>query len=360
MATQELVLTPPPHARAQGGLFEPRPSTPSRFGSRTLAPPASKAQAARPAAPSAPADGEQRRVVQPYVKVLAGMAGGLAEACALQPLDVTKTRLQLDRAGRYTGMWNCGRTILAEEGASALYKGLTPFVTHLMLKYALRFGSFQFYRRLMGAEDGQASAGRDFAAGLASGLTEAVVIVTPFEVIKTRLQQQFGTTNLKYRGPMHAAVTIVRQEGPQAMWKGCTPTMIRQGSNQAFNFMAFAYLNTYLWGKREGDGKRLEDWKVFLNGLIASCLGPCLNSPVDVIKTRLQAQETVRGQEPKYKGVMGTVRTIVAEEGAAALWKGLTPRLMRLAPGQAITWTVVMRVTSMFEAAGSSRKEASQ
>ena len=32
--------------------------------------------------------------VSPYVKVVAGMAGGVVEACCLQPLDVSKTRLQ--------------------------------------------------------------------------------------------------------------------------------------------------------------------------------------------------------------------------------------------------------------------------
>lgn len=40
-----------------------------------------------------------------------------------QPLDVTKTRLQLDKTGRYTGMWNCGETIYRREGWKALYKG---------------------------------------------------------------------------------------------------------------------------------------------------------------------------------------------------------------------------------------------
>ena len=40
---------------------------------------------------------------------------------------------------------------------------------------------------------------------------------------------------------------------------------------------------------------------------------------------------------------------IAAEEGVTALWRGLLPRLARLAPGQAITWTVVQRVTYHME-----------
>jgi hypothetical protein len=39
-----------------------------------------------------------------------------------QPLDVTKTRLQLDKTGRYNGMIDCGRKIVAQEGTLSLYK----------------------------------------------------------------------------------------------------------------------------------------------------------------------------------------------------------------------------------------------
>jgi len=87
----------------------------------------------------------------------------------------------------------------------------------------------------------------------------------------------------------------------------------------------------------------------FVNGLIAGSLGPMFNTPMDVLKTRLMAQETIKGQELKYKGFFHALRLIAKEEGPAALWKGLLPRLTRMAPGQAITWTVVMRVTSIFE-----------
>ncbi|OQS03880.1 Mitochondrial Carrier (MC) Family [Thraustotheca clavata] len=286
--------------------------------------------------------------VPPYVKMLAGMAGGVVEACVLQPLDVTKTRLQLDRTGQYKGMIHCGKTIYQTEGGGALYKGLSPFILHLTLKYALRFGSFAKFKELLGAgKNAKASNGVNFTAGLLTGFLESVLIVTPFEVIKTRLQQEVGVG--RYSGPIDCLKKVVKNEGITALWKGNIPTMARQGSNQAFNFMAFAWLNSNVWKKEDGDGKQLEVWKTLINGLVAGSLGPCLNSPMDVIKTRLMAQETIKGQEPKYRGFVHAFGVIAREEGHAALWKGLVPRLTRMAPGQAITWTVVMRVTSFFE-----------
>ncbi len=41
--------------------------------------------------------------VSPTVKALAGSLGGVVEACTLQPIDVAKTRLQLDHSGQYKG-----------------------------------------------------------------------------------------------------------------------------------------------------------------------------------------------------------------------------------------------------------------
>lgn len=44
--------------------------------------------------------------VSPTVKAVAGSLGGVVEACMLQPIDVAKTRLQLDHSGQYKGA--CG------------------------------------------------------------------------------------------------------------------------------------------------------------------------------------------------------------------------------------------------------------
>ena len=50
-------------------------------------------------------------------------------------------------------------------------------------------------------QDGKLSTVRRMGAGFAAGITEALVIVTPFEVVKIRLQQQRGMSKelLKYR-----------------------------------------------------------------------------------------------------------------------------------------------------------------
>ena len=48
--------------------------------------------------------------------------------------------------------------------------------------------------------------------------------------------------------------------------------------------------------------------------------------PMDNIKTRLQA---IGGRE-KYSGTLNCLALMVRQEGIGSLWKGTTPRLLRL------------------------------
>lgn len=65
------------------------------------------------------------------------------------------------------GIYDCGSTVVNEEGVRALWKGLTPFATHLTLKYALRMGSNSVYqvREAVTGQDGTAAAQQQLVAG---------------------------------------------------------------------------------------------------------------------------------------------------------------------------------------------------
>lgn len=124
-----------------------------------------------------------KKTIPPYMKAISGSLGGIVEASCLQPIDVIKTRLQLDRSGSYKGIVHCGSTTIQNEGVRALWKGLTPFATHLTLKYALRMGSNAVLQgAFKNSETGKLSPQGRVMAGFGAGVLEALVIVTPFEV----------------------------------------------------------------------------------------------------------------------------------------------------------------------------------
>lgn len=265
-------------------------------------------------------------------------------------MDVIKTRLQLDRSGRYTGIFNCGSTIIKEEGAKSLWKGLTPFAGNLTLKYFLRFGTNAFFQNLLRDQDGKLNNTRRMAAGFGAGVTEALLIVTPFEVVKIRLQQQQGTNKaaLAYTGPINCASTIVKEEGLRGLWSGASPTVLRNGTNQMCLFWAKNHMDGVLWGKSEGDTMRLAAWQSMISGGTAAILGPTVTNPFDVIKTRMMAQRKSPGGV-QYKSFFDALLKIPAQEGVLALYKGLLPRLLRIPPGQAIVWMVSDQVTQRVE-----------
>ena len=109
-------------------------------------------------------------------------------------------------------MFQAGSLIAREEGVRALWKGLTPFSTQLCAKYALRFSTNAFYQGLMRDKDGNLGNGGRMAAGFAAGVTEALILVTPFEVVKIRLQQQKGLAPW----PLVSGTELLRKSGPQS------------------------------------------------------------------------------------------------------------------------------------------------
>ncbi|TYZ68075.1 hypothetical protein PybrP1_010017 [[Pythium] brassicae (nom. inval.)] len=291
--------------------------------------------------------GSQQKVT-PAQKFLGGALSGVIEALILTPLDVTKTRLQLDKTGQYSGMVDCGKKLFRAEGPRGLYKGFTPWTIHVVTKNGTRFYFNAVYRRLLADANGQVSGAKEFVAGALAGATEAVLIVTPFEVIKTRMQGQNIVKGevAKYGGPVQTTLTIIRNEGPLALWKGVAPTIGRQGLNQACSFWSNNAIKKYVWKLQDGDA--LPAWKSGLTGMLGAIPGPCINCPMDVVKTRLMAQETVQGVAPKYTGMVQAMRVIAAEEGFTALYKGLVPRLTRLCPSYGIQWLVMDQATAYF------------
>lgn len=274
------------------------------------------------------------------------------EASCLQPIDVIKTRLQLDRAGHYKSILHCGTTTVKNEGVRALWKGLTPFATHLTLKYALRMESNAVIQSVfMDPNTGKISKAGRFVSGFGAGVIEALVVVTPFEVVKIRLQQQKGLSQevLKYKGPVHCASLITREEGLFGLWAGAKPTVMRNGTNQALMFSGKNTFDGLLWKKEEGDKNGLKLWQSMISGFLAGTVGPVCTGPFDVVKTRLMAQTQGGSDQLKYKGMFDAIKRIYGEEGLFALWKGLVPRLMRIPPGQAIMWGVADQVIGLYE-----------
>ncbi|KAI5779752.1 mitochondrial carrier domain-containing protein [Geopyxis carbonaria] len=274
----------------------------------------------------------------------------MCEALACHPLDTIKVRMQLSRRNRAPGVkrkgfFTVGRDIVRKETPLGLYKGLGAVVTGIVPKMAIRFSSFEFYKSLakVDPESGKIAASAVFFSGLAAGATEAVAVVTPMEVVKIRLQAQHHSMAdpldvPRYRNAAHAAYTVVREEGFMALYRGVSLTALRQSTNQAVNFTAYTYMKQYAQ-KIQPEYTELPSYQHLLLGLVSGAMGPLSNAPIDTIKTRLQRSEAKRGESAMTR-IIYIAKDMFKHEGFRAFYQGITPRIMRVAPGQAVTFSV--------------------
>ncbi|KAI8984181.1 mitochondrial carrier domain-containing protein [Mycotypha africana] len=287
--------------------------------------------------------------------LVAGGAAGFMEACTCHPLDTIKVRMQLSKSGyrnangQRLGFLGVGARIVRNESFWALYKGLGAVVSGIVPKMAIRFSSFELYKSWMADDKGNVSTSAVFFAGLAAGTTEAVLVVSPMDLIKIRLQAQRHSMAdpldiPKYRNAPHAAYTIIKEEGIRALYKGVTLTALRQATNQAANFTAYQEMKKV--AKRIQDVPELPSYQHLILGGVSGAMGPLSNAPIDTIKTRIQKSSAPGSGLERFKAV---TTEIMRKEGFFAFYKGLTPRLLRVAPGQAVTFMVYEKVKSLID-----------
>ncbi|KAJ6263222.1 Mitoferrin [Drechslerella dactyloides] len=296
------------------------------------------------------------------VHLIAGGGAGLCEALTCHPLDTIKVRMQLSRRRRAPGVKprgfiTTGVEIVRRETPLGLYKGLGAVVMGIVPKMAIRFSSFEAYKGWgTNKETGKAPAQWIFVSGLMAGATEAVAVVTPMEVVKIRLQaQQHSLADPldvpKYRNAAHCAFTVLKEEGVSALWRGVSLTALRQATNQAANFTAYTQMKQY--ALRVQNLEELPSYQHLCLGLVSGAMGPFSNAPIDTIKTRLQKSPGEPGVSA-WKRITAIAGDMWRNEGVSAFYKGITPRVMRVAPGQAVTFMVYERIRNWMESARTS------
>lgn len=178
--------------------------------------------------------------------------------------------------------------------------------------------------------------------GASAGATESLVVV-PFELIKIRLQDRASAG--KYNGMIDTFAKIVRNEGLLAMYNGLESTMWRHVLWNAGYFGCIFQVRE-LMPKAQNKSQQMRN--DLLSGSIGGTFGTVLNTPMDVVKSRIQNSPRIAGQVLKYNWAWPAVGTVMKEEGFSALYKGFLPKVLRLGPGGGILLVVFTEVMQFF------------
>jgi solute carrier family 25 citrate transporter 1 len=254
-----------------------------------------------------------------------------------------KTQLQLyEKAGKFKGPIDVVKVTVQERGVSGLYRGLLALVYTSVPKSAVRFGAFEVFKSTLEDDKGKLNKARTLLAGLGAGVTEAVLVVCPAETLKVKFIHDQNSATPKYRGFFHGAATIVKQEGFGGIYKGLVPTVLKQGSNQAIRFFVFGEINKVLL--RDDPSRSLTVPESLLSGALAGGASVLGNTPIDVVKTKMQGLEA-----HKYTGSLDCAAKIYQSDGLRGFYKGVTPRLSRVCLDVAIVMTLYERIARMLD-----------
>ena len=165
-------------------------------------------------------------------------------------------------------------------------------------------------------------------------------------------------------GIVPALAKIIREEGVRALWKGNMVTVIQRLPYSSINFYLYENIMDFLEGEgafgrgrneavdkgggraggksgkdarqRAGrDGQRGLGWDVarrLVAGGSAGMIACACTYPLDLVRTRLAAQTTVR----HYDGLLHALFVIGSKEGPRGLYRGLAPTLAQIGPNLAI------------------------
>ncbi|XP_059087954.1 kidney mitochondrial carrier protein 1-like [Tigriopus californicus] len=280
--------------------------------------------------------------VHPFL--FGGVASCMAEAVTY-PIDTAKTRLQLqgqtiDRRYQhrlYTGLFNCWKRIVQEEGVARLYHGLSPALLRQAVYGTAKYGLYYSIKDWIPGEESNVK--NVACAIMAGGVSSA--IANPTDVLKVRMQSQIAL--VKGSSLVEGFRDIYFKEGLKGLWRGMVPTAQRAAVVAGVQLPVYDFAKLFFLrnGLLDNDSS---------NHLISSfCAGlaACLvSSPVDVIRTRFMSQ---RCYETKiYKSSFQCGFMTVKNEGLRALYKGFVPAFMRMGPWNIIFFLVYEQLTRSF------------
>jgi len=151
----------------------------------------------------------------------------------------------------------------------------------------------------------------------------------------------------KYSGLLDCVTKIIRTEGPLTLYQGLESTIWRHVLWNAGYFGCIFQVRELLPLNPTKD-KYIQMRNDLLSGAVGGTVGTILNTPMDVVKSRIQNSPVVAGGVRKYGWAVPSLGLVMREEGFGALYKGFLPKVLRLGPGGGILLVVFTGMMDFF------------
>ncbi|KAK3569299.1 hypothetical protein QTP86_026549, partial [Hemibagrus guttatus] len=178
-------------------------------------------------------------------EVLAGGCAGGSQVIFTNPLEIVKIRLQV--AGEITtGPRVSALTVMKDLGFFGLYKGAKACFLRDIPFSAIYFPVYAHTKTQLADEEGRLGAFQLLSAGAIAGVP-AASLVTPADVIKTRLQVAARAGQTTYSGVIDCFRKIYREEGFRAFWKGAGARVFRSSPQFGVTLVTYELLQRWFY-----------------------------------------------------------------------------------------------------------------
>jgi len=190
--------------------------------------------------------------------VLGSATAGIIGRIVTHPLDTAKARLQSLSGTHYAGPLDVLVKTFRSEGVFGLYRGFPTVIAGGTPGTIIYLCGYDIFKEHLSSALSPSNAVHNnkgeeesFAVYFTAGLlaeTVACLIYVPVDVIKERLQIQYRTDAVQYKGGWDALVKISKTEGPMGIYKGYGATLASFGPFSALYFVFYEKFKS--WSKQ--------------------------------------------------------------------------------------------------------------
>lgn len=321
-----------------------------------------------------------------FQHMIAGSTAGIFSKTIMQPVDLIKTRLQVqDGRGKheYKSIFDAFRSIIKYEGIRGLYRGLTPNLIGSGVSWGIYFFTYNQFKLLYRTVFNYTESNRlpPYAHLLCAGSTGCItsLATNPIWLIKVRLQLQgkeVRNTTRQYTGVVDAFIRIVREEGFVSLYRGIGPALLLV-SNGALQFMFYEqFKRVMITNILHNDETRLNAAHFLSMGGLAKGMSATITYPLMNVRSRLyqkkpdtdilkintssssssshinsiqqssnniilqsgEAMKKMKHVEHKYANMSDVIIKVYTYEGLRGFYRGLSAQLIKTVPASAVTF----------------------
>ncbi|CDP02337.1 unnamed protein product [Coffea canephora] len=237
-----------------------------------------------------------------FYVVGAGIFTGLT--VGLYPISVVKTRLQVaTKEAVEKDAFSVIKGILKTDGIPGLYRGFGTVITgaipaRIIFLTALettKVAAYKMVEPFKFSEPTQAAIANGIAGMFASLCSQAVFV--PIDVVSQKLMVQGYSGHASYNGGLDVVRQVLKTDGVRGLYRGFGLSIMTYSPSSAVWWASYGSSQRFIWrllGQgSEHVGQAPSQGTIVMvqaaGGIFAGATASCITTPLDTIKTRLQA-----------------------------------------------------------------------